>query len=55
MTASTALHVASMAREGLGWEDIIVKLSSILSAEDRREIKRYVLCLGSKIAQRYCT
>lgn len=56
MTAAAALLVQQWTTDGLGHEDIavrIVRLGIPVTPADRREIKRYVLNLKSLVVKRY--
>jgi hypothetical protein len=51
------LEIQLRASLGLGWEDIFVILrrKGLVREQDRAALRRYVLGLGSKVAQRYGT
>lgn len=55
MTPAEALTVQSMAKDGYGWTDICARLGIKEGSDDGKEIRRYVLGLGSKVARRYGT
>jgi len=57
MDRKAVLYIQLLASNGFGWEDILAKLvvQRMASRADRVFIRRYVLGLSSKVAQRYGT
>lgn len=55
MSTTDALTVSRMATAGYGWENICAALRIPINSADGREVRKYVLGLGSQVAKRYGT